>query len=553
MSTYDNKSAMWIDGPDAVDKWVATLQNYGIEFHAWCVPRGLDIVAETDKIIQVCQRPGVRSMILDVEPYNGFWAGGREAIRPFMLRVRAAIPGSFHIGMSVDSRKQHYARIWPEEWYPFVDSVHPQVYWIDFQNEPPQALANTWDTWGNYNKPIIPALSGYGCPPGQIDTARTLCITKYKTPGVSYWVFGQIGPNEYIPINYSMQNKVITPAPGADGTATQNGTPIVVTTSSPTYSDGIYDLGRATFGTYNAANGIGKYRPTDQSVANVYAMWDPQIKTAGWYLVEAYVPNRGNLTGNARYKIHGIKDRPDDYLVSVAQSGATNNWATLGTFFIDPTRKDPGLVFLNDWTFEVGREVVFDAIRWTPINALIAQTKIIDMAYRSQEDRDAGRFRNDCGPACIAMLIEYVRARRGQPPSGVSIDTLSAQTSLKDVDNGLFTRELIPLAAKYNVTLNLSNALDLNAIIEEVRNDRPVLMLVHYGSLLGRQSQNVTAGHFLLVVGYDSNNIYVNDPDWWNQAPYKRENGKNWKIPITQFRNAINLSPAPKQGLKLSL
>src|SRR5215813_4235357 len=111
MGVYDTKPAMAISGPDAIRTWIRTLQKYGLEFHAWCVPRGLNIDAEANIIIQACQRPGVRSMILDVEPYPGFYAGGQDTIRPLMLKIRGAVPGSFHIGMSVDARQAHYNEI----------------------------------------------------------------------------------------------------------------------------------------------------------------------------------------------------------------------------------------------------------------------------------------------------------------------------------------------------------------------------------------------------------------------------------------------------------
>src|SRR5262245_2822447 len=48
MSRYDNKAAMAIDGPAAIQRWVTTLQKYGLEFHAWCVPQGLDIDGEAN-------------------------------------------------------------------------------------------------------------------------------------------------------------------------------------------------------------------------------------------------------------------------------------------------------------------------------------------------------------------------------------------------------------------------------------------------------------------------------------------------------------------------
>ena len=90
MAHYDNsKPNLAIDGSAAVDRWVATLQQYGLEFHAWCVPCGQNLQAETDIILQVCNRPGVRSMVLDVEidPTGAnFWVGGQAGVRPYMLR-----------------------------------------------------------------------------------------------------------------------------------------------------------------------------------------------------------------------------------------------------------------------------------------------------------------------------------------------------------------------------------------------------------------------------------------------------------------------------------
>ena len=58
-----------------------------------CPQRYTHVEAETNIIIQACTRPGVKSLILDVEPYDGFWAGrSATGIRPYMTRIRRAIP-----------------------------------------------------------------------------------------------------------------------------------------------------------------------------------------------------------------------------------------------------------------------------------------------------------------------------------------------------------------------------------------------------------------------------------------------------------------------------
>ena len=114
-----------------------------MEFHAWCVPKGTHMEAETNIIIQACTRPGVKSLILDVEPYDGFWQGGRDGIRPYMTRIRRAIPGSCHIGRSVDPRKQHVDNIFHSEWFPFINSVHLQYYLATFRRTPEDVLRQT--------------------------------------------------------------------------------------------------------------------------------------------------------------------------------------------------------------------------------------------------------------------------------------------------------------------------------------------------------------------------------------------------------------------------
>jgi hypothetical protein len=549
MSKYDTKPALWIDGPAAIDRWVATLQRYGLEFHAWCVPRGLDIDAETSVMLQVCQRPGVRSMVMDVEPYNGFWAGGQAAIRPYMLKLRSVLPGTFHIGMSVDSRQAHYSEIYPLEWYPFVNSVHPQVYWPDFGNTPEQALTEAYAAWGQYGRPIFPVLSGFNAPPAELNTARTLAISQHQAAGLSWWAFGHIDAAHFVSINHFVNGAVATSPPGADGSPTQTGTPTVITVSSGQYHDGTYNA-NTPFSTYQGPNGLGKFRPTDQNVANVYAAWDPQIKQAGWYRVEAFVPAQHATSGNARYKIHGVVNRPDEYIVSATQASLSNDWLTLGTFQIDPSRTQSGVVYLDDWTLEVSREVAFDALRWLPIGTLPPGVHVqLNVPYRSQEDPDARRFRNDCGPACVAMYIDWQRQQNGSQPQPVSIDMLASQTALANSDTGLTTSALVTLATRYNVKLTLTDNLGLADIVSELNAGRPPLALIGYGPLLGRENQGDSSGHFVIITGYDANNLYLNDPDWWNQGTHHREDGHNWQVPITQFNLAMAQSPVPHQGL----
>ncbi len=371
MAHYDNKAAMSIDGPAAIRRWVTTLQKYGLEFHAWCVPRGLDIDGESSVIIQACQTPGVRSMVLDVEPYQGFYQGGRDTIRPLMVKVRAALPGAFHIGMAVDPRPNHYADIFPDEWFPFVNSVHLQLYWATFQVTPDKALSDGYTAWGGYNRPLFPVLQGYQVDSASADRARTLAVNTYGAKAISWWVLGQIGVADFPAVNHDLGGAVPAAPPGADGSVVQYGNAITVSVGGPGYTDGAFQgvpPTLATFKTYaSGAGGTGKYHTTDDDVANVWARWDPQIKKSGWYSIEAYVPNQHATTGKARYKLHGVKGLPGEVVLTLPQTYYNNEYAPLGTFEIDAAAQQAGVIYLNDWTFEPGLELAFDAIRWRPI------------------------------------------------------------------------------------------------------------------------------------------------------------------------------------------
>src|SRR5260221_6076293 len=359
--------------PADIQRWITTLQKYGLEFHAWGVPRGLNIDGEANILTQTAQVAGVRSLILDVKPYENFFTGGRSAIRPLMSRIRSQIPGAFHIGMAVDPRSTQYAPIFPDEWFPFVNSVLLQLYWVTFQVTPDQALANGYKTWGSYNRPVFPVLQGYRAGAAQVDQARTLATSTYKSNGLSWWVLGQMNADDLSAANKYVNGQVGVVAPGADGSTPNYGAAITVSVGGPGYSDGAFQNiapGLGTFQTYtNPSGGTGKFHPTNEGVSNVWARWDPQIKASGWYTLEAYVPNQHATTGKARYKLHGVLGQGDEVILTLPQLYYHNEWAPLGTFQLDVRGKEAGVVYLNDWTFEPGLEIAFDALRWRPVIA----------------------------------------------------------------------------------------------------------------------------------------------------------------------------------------
>lgn len=365
MGFWDTKRSLAIDGTQSIDRWVQVLQAYGMEFHAWSVPKGSHVEAETNILIQACSRPGVKSLILDVEPYAGFWQGGKAGIRPYMTRLRRALPGSFHIGLCVDPRRHHYASIFPQEWYPFVNSVHPMAYWATFQRSVENVLAETYEVWGGFGRPIIPILDS-DAQPSDMSTAITLATQRYQAPGLSWWRLGTITPAGWRVINQPI--KPGTTPPPVDPTPGY-GDEIVVKPNETGFAKGTY-TGKDEFSTFQGTWGWPVlYKKTEAATSQVWTRWTPQLKQSGKYEISVFVPARHATTHNARYKINNVKGVAGELIVSVDQYRYSNQWVALGVYELDKNTPNAGTVFLNDLTGETYLEIAFDALRWQQVIA----------------------------------------------------------------------------------------------------------------------------------------------------------------------------------------
>lgn len=358
---WDTKRSLAIDGPQSIDRWVQSLAKYGMEFHAWCVPKGSHTEAETNIIIQACTRPGVKSLILDVEPYAGFWQGGRDGVRPYMTRIRRALPGTFHIGMSVDPRKHHYDGIFPAEWFPFVSSIHPQDYWGTFRRTPEDVLRETYEVWGSYGRPIIPVLDS-DADPAEMATAVTLATQRHRARGLSWWRLGTVTPAGWRaitqPISVGKPNP--TPPPLPDNIGNEQ----VIKPEDAGFASGSY-TGQQEFQNFQTIWGWKAfYKTTEAQTSKVWGRWTPQILVSGKYEIAAFVPGRHSTSQNARYKINSIKGSTSEAIVNLNQSRYSNEWVTLGIYDLDKATIGAGTVFLNDLTGETDREIVFDALRY---------------------------------------------------------------------------------------------------------------------------------------------------------------------------------------------
>ncbi|HVO68949.1 MAG TPA: peptidoglycan DD-metalloendopeptidase family protein [Aggregatilineaceae bacterium] len=381
---FDTDRNLAIDSVASVDKWVRILEANGKEFHAWAVVKGEDVVAEADRVIEVCNRPGVRSMILDVEPYSGFWTAGPDPIRPLMTRIRRGVGGRFHIGMAVDPRAQHKAGIYPDEWRPFINSVHLQVYWNTFQRPMQAVIDEAYTTWGSYGLPLFPVMPGTA-PRDEINDGRNYVVNNKRAAGISWWRLGVIGPVEFPAINHPI-------VPGGNGGTTpppaqgRYGVEVIVNPDKPQYRDGAFggaDVNQLLKTFRGTWGWTVKYKGTVKTSSLVWARWDPQLVASGWYEVSSFVPARHATTNRARFKLHGVLGTTTELEVPVRQSAFQNVWVPLGVYQFDANDAQAGVVFLNDLTGEDNLEIAFDAIRWRQIVGVVPTEKYLADGYDS--------------------------------------------------------------------------------------------------------------------------------------------------------------------------
>jgi murein DD-endopeptidase MepM/ murein hydrolase activator NlpD len=368
---YDDKPAMAIYGPSDIARWVQILGDHDLEFHAWCVLKGEDAPAESEKVIEACRVPGVRSMLLDVEDGPGYFAGGPGDARYLIQRVRVRAPAGFHLGLNFDARGQHPKHIYIRQWLPYVGSLHPMVYHRAFGKSVAEALQDAFRASYGFGKPVYPMLQAYGgVTPQELRRAAEISFQDFGAGGVSYFRLGTIDAAGFAAIS-----RVTVPgAPGDGGEVDEPSPPpdtVVVRPGGPGYSDGAFgrDPARA-WETFVDRNGhLIKYK----LIANpqqVYARYRPDLPRHGRYAIEVFIPDRYAEAQEALYIVVDYVDgERRERKIALDQSIHYNEWAQLGVFELDPANPDAGRVDLVDYSRERPlRRIAFSPIRWRPLS-----------------------------------------------------------------------------------------------------------------------------------------------------------------------------------------
>ena len=144
---------------------------------------------------------------------------------------------------------------------------------------------------------------------------------------------------------------------------------------------------------------------------------------------------------------------------------------------------------------------------------------LLRVDYKSQYDPDAAASRNDCGPTCLAMLVNALGI-------AATSDVVFHRTGAA-ADGYVSMAQLMRAAESYGTPLEFRKGWDLAQLRAALDRAQPVIALVHYGAFSelapGVSTQSSFGGpHFVLVVGYDDEAVVVHDPLWTGS---RREEG----------------------------
>lgn len=128
--------------------------------------------------------------------------------------------------------------------------------------------------------------------------------------------------------------------------------------------------------------------------------------------------------------------------------------------------------------------------------------------YKSQWDPDARDHHADCGPTSLCMLLSAL----GDP---ITPDQLYRHIGPRGVSQYTSFTDLINAAKARNLAMTRKNFLPASApdeLKKTINNATPFVALVNYAFWDPIVKNGFKGSHFVLVVGYDDEKVYIHDP-----------------------------------------
>jgi len=165
--------------------------------------------------------------------------------------------------------------------------------------------------------------------------------------------------------------------------------------------------------------------------------------------------------------------------------------------------------------------------------------KLLKVPYYSQLGKGAEYYINDCLAACFRMVWGYYRLSLGlDNPADVTVNDFS-----KDIYNSTHSLGSVldvyklksPRTIPY-VPVSKDNGITVSKITRSIDNDWPVIALILYNKI--RDIKPI--GHFVVVTGYDDDNLFIHDPYYVYDCNDNLNCGENRKVGQLEFNTALN-------------
>ncbi len=129
MGDWD-KSPQAVTGPAQVQNLANYFEKNGVPFHTYCVLNGVDPMTEAQMCAQVIGA-GARSVVIDLEPWAGYWAGTPQSAAAFAQEFRRQQPNGV-VGLCVEPRPWVMPNIPVAQFASIAQVIEPMVYWETF-------------------------------------------------------------------------------------------------------------------------------------------------------------------------------------------------------------------------------------------------------------------------------------------------------------------------------------------------------------------------------------------------------------------------------------
>ena len=155
----------------------------------------------------------------------------------------------------------------------------------------------------------------------------------------------------------------------------------------------------------------------------------------------------------------------------------------------------------------------------------IDMTVYWNVPYVGQVGFGADLHGNDCGPASAAMIIKW---------AGIAVPTID--TLFDEVqpngDNYTSFGDLMRLLERRGIDSDFDAGLATKDLYWILASGKPIIALIHYGSLRTIRPNRFTGNHFVVVIGIDLDTVYIHDP---LNTP---TTGECIKVPMKMFEEA---------------